>query len=220
MAIRTCPECGHELADRGRYCPFCGCDVRKTPPATAPQAAPRKAESAGEAVYTERKSPWTAILLLAAAVCVVAAVLGILYTSKKDGGEPRLRYGMSFEEAAAEMKRCGFVRDGDAVESGGTITQNYAGHTLYGEKAYLISLEADSGKGGEVQLMGYYPDSDPGYEQETVLLRSLKKYMTSRYGDPALTQGVYPWYSWRDKDARMFLFDAGDLILAGEQHVR
>lgn len=219
MAIRTCPECGHELADRGRYCPFCGCDVRKTPRTTVPQAAPKKAEPGGEPVYSERKSPWPAILLLAAALFVVAAVLGFLYSSKK-GGDPRLRYGMSFEEAAVEMTRCGFVPDGDAIENRGTVTLNYASHTLYGEKAYIISLEANSGKGGEVQLMGYYPDSDPGYEHETALLRSLKKHMTNRYGDPVLSQGAYPWYSWQDKDVRIILFDSGDLILAGEQHVR
>ena len=88
MAIRNCPECGHELADRGRYCPFCGCDVRKAPRTAAPQAA-RQAASGTEPAYTERKSPWTGILVLAAALCVIAAVLGFLYTSEK-GGDPGL----------------------------------------------------------------------------------------------------------------------------------
>ena len=32
MAVRYCPECRHELAGSGRFCLFCGCDLRKRRP--------------------------------------------------------------------------------------------------------------------------------------------------------------------------------------------
>ena len=49
MAVRYCPECRHELAGRGRYCLFCGCDLRAAPPVSAEKpAGEERAKPAGE----------------------------------------------------------------------------------------------------------------------------------------------------------------------------
>ena len=196
MADQRCPECGHEITDRGKYCPFCGCELRKGP-----------------------KIPWAVLLVvMIAAACIVLAATGV-WKGKDKGTDPTLRYGMSFREAAAEMEKRGFAADGQPLEQRGVITQNYKEHVIYGSRAYIISLEAPAeGKNGPVSLACYYPDSDEGYEKETSQFRDLKKYLSARHGDAVLNNRIYVYYTWKEKDGYFMLMDTGGMIVAGERH--
>ena len=73
MAVKVCPECRHEIAGRGRYCMFCGCDLRKTPRTAAPvQQGKDRHEENREPDERFREKPGT---IRKAALVIVLALL-------------------------------------------------------------------------------------------------------------------------------------------------
>lgn len=234
MEKRYCPECGHEIVDRGRFCQFCGCDLRKTPAKPSPDSrseapsqsiqhapqstqAPRDAQSSpGTQPYRNSLSLRTVFLImLITAACAFAVVM--IVRNSTGGKDPTLRYGMTFREAAAEMKRCGFVPDGEPTEKNGITTQNYKEHTLYDTKARWISLEAVKDKGGRVSLSAFYQNGK-GAQTKDMNYWSLKSYLTSKHGKAEKKSAVYEYLRWELKDGYIVLMDAGDMVMAGETH--
>ena len=195
-----CPECGHEITDRGRYCPFCGCDLRKVP-------------------GMRTRSPLAVLLVILLALgCIFAAFAFI--RSESRGRDPELRYGMTFREAAAEMERCGFVPEGEEYGKDGRASRNYKEHSIYGRKAWMITLEARKNTGGRVTLTTYFVDTDKGYTRKTSVFTGLKNYLTDRHGKPEVKNGAYEYYYWQVDDGFIILMDAGDMVMVGESHER
>jgi len=195
-----CPECGHEIIDRGRYCPFCGCDLRKVP-------------------GMRTRSPLAVLLVILLAVGCVFAALALIRNENR-GRDPELRYGMTFREAAAEMERCGFVPEGAETGKDGMLSRNYKEHSIYGRKAWMITLDAREETGGLVTLTSYFVDSDKGYTKKTSVFTGLKDYLTRKHGKPEVKNGVYAYYYWPLGDGYIILMDAGELIMVGESHER
>ena len=223
MSIRHCPECGHELAGRCRYCQFCGCDLRRTPRTASPVSSPASGGNPYASGFARGNSPsggrkLTVIVVLLVMAAIAASL--VFYSRSHDDAAPPvyslLRSGMGFEEASGILEENGFVRDGDPYVSGGAVTQNYDSHTAYGEKAFIVSLEVDEGRNGRVSLCYYYSDTDHGTDGRTPVFSRLKKELSSRYGDPEYRTAVYDHYYWPDADGYHMLFDTGDLIVLME----
>lgn len=64
MALRPCPECGHQVSDLAQACPSCGAPFVH---ATAP--------------VKKQSSPWVVILIVILSVCVVGPIVVVLGTT-------------------------------------------------------------------------------------------------------------------------------------------
>ena len=214
MGIRMCPECGHEITDRGRFCLFCGCDLRKMP-AKVIEKAPGQA--ADVTPVKASKFSWNVVLIMLIAVCCAFAAAAFFHNEGRSE-DPALRYGMTFKQAAAEMERCGFVPDGVKSRKDGIVSRNYKENRIYGRKAWLVELRAMKEEGGRVTLTAYFQDSDNGYVKETSVLTGLKDYLTKKHGKPEARNAVYEYYYWELADGYIMLMDAGDTVMVGESH--
>lgn len=211
MVVRCCPECGHEIAGRGRYCMFCGCDLRKTPRTAAPvqQGKDRHEENREpderfrEKLGTIRKAALVIVLALLAVAGVIW--LACITVASPRTADPALRAGMSFEEAARAVERKGFVKDGGTVEKNGRTTQNYRSREVYGSTTVYSELEVEEGPKGKVSLKHYYHDIS-GTGENSWIFTLLKRKLTSLYGSPKHGDGVVGYYSWTDGDTHYMLY--------------
>ena len=222
MAVRNCPECGHELSGIGRFCQFCGCDLRKAPRPAASAGGTRPPEAGTwDPADPYRPAPGRTLFRILALIFLIAAgIIAAVYFSVRteSGPHPQLRGGMSFLEAAAEMERCGFVKEGNPTTNAGTVTQAYKKRAVYGQRADAVGLEVAEGRNGSVGLIAYYIDSAGKTGGESALLRKLKKAMTTRWGDPEYIEAMYNYYRWADADGEHLLAFSEDVIMVYDRY--
>ena len=103
MAQKTCPDCGREITGYGRFCNFCGWDLRKKK-----QETPRKDSGAAwnpDEVYARKKST-AAIVVMAAVIALVIAVAGVtVYGGLKDLLPEKLPVTLSADMSASEARK-------------------------------------------------------------------------------------------------------------------
>ena len=220
MAVRYCPECRHELAGRGRYCLFCGCDLRAAPPVSAEKPA---GESAGsdrdrwnpDEAYRSRKSASVLLVVFLAVAAIAAAVFLAGYTdSSSKTPQLDLRAGMTFEEADALLQQNGFVPDGNPVSNAFTMGRMYRARKMYGLVAHTSELTVDSGKGGQVTLALYYRCDEGQKPASSATFIQLKKNLSSLCGDPVLYDS--DTYYWPEEHGYRLLTAVGELVIVGE----
>ena len=224
MIVRYCPECRHENTGRGKYCMFCGCDLRKVRPVSvrAGQAVNRAAEAREPEESGSRKTPGVLKVILIALIAVVAAVTGIVLLgnygkSPAKDGRPALKAGMTFEEAASAMKRSGFEPEGDPGQRNGVVWQEYRSREVYGYTTQYSVLYVREGEEAEISLTHYYKDRKIGKEKESWDLLMLRSNLNARHGDPAYNDnGIYPFYYWLDGGCTYLLYSMGDQIVISE----
>lgn len=228
MAIKYCPGCGHELAGSGRFCLFCGCDLRKTPSVPSPDPERVSGLSGSYTVQADRKAS-SGFKIFLAALAAVAVALVLVFVYGRDGRipaavsvkEPILLSGMSFEEASAEMERCGFVKtdvSGSAVHDGARCSCNFREHNAFGETAMTITLVVDEEKDGYVALSYYFKDNQNNTGGESFLFRRLKNQLSSRHGNPEHNDHILDYYLWHVSDGYVMLSSSAGLITVFEKH--
>ena len=217
MAVKYCPECGHELAGRGRFCLFCGCDLRRPRRAGAGSAVKDGADGArrGSGWDGRREKPARPALVLIAAFLALAAAFAGFYWFRSSSvyRGPDLRSGMAFEQASAAMEASGFEADGEPYRVGTSVIQRYHSRTVWGCLTLWSELEIQEDAGGRAALAHYY--TDPGAEDQgsTGLFRMLKESMSSRYGDPGQLQAGAACY-WAGDEGYHLLAVYQDMIVA------
>ena len=210
MAVRNCPECGHELSGRGRYCIFCGCDLRKARPLKAAESAPVvPAETA-----SVRKSRPAFLAVLLAVAAVLAALAAYTGTVSRKPESPPFRAGMSFEEAAQVMERCGYVCRGEPLREENDTRQDYEGCTVYGYDTRYSVLKVTEGDNPRIVLTHYYADKNWSAGGESFMMRNLKQAMTGLYGKPEFLKSVVDYYNWPAKDGSYMLYSLAGSIIA------
>ena len=220
MAVKVCPECRHEIAGRGRYCMFCGCDLRKSRPVAAPaeQAGNRAAESREAAEGGNRKTSGILKVVVLAVLVIAAALAGYTLLANVAGpftnpDTPALRAGMSLSEAALAVEKCGFVKDGAYTEKNGKYTQRYKSRQVYGYDTRYSVLEVEPGKNGRVSLSNYYMNS--GIEAaDSWKYVQLAKRMQQLYGVPKQLKGVTEGYSWSEENGGHLLYSVAGMMVA------
>ena len=224
MSSRCCPECGHELSGRSRFCLFCGCDLRKTRRSgpvlrQAGSADSRSPRDDGASVSSPfRKTAGLLLLVLVVAGLIVLSAGGLMNNRTQKPAFPVLHSGMSFSDAAAEMERCGFSAEGVPAEENGVRTQQYRNCVIYDEAARYVLLEVSEGDTGSVRLSSCFNDSGSSSERETALYRRLKAELSRRYGDPELKKAVYPYYYWQTDDGFCMMTATAGLIMITEKY--
>ena len=227
MAVKRCPECGHELAGRGRFCLFCGFDLRKASrnAVTAPEQAEDRNGRESDEAFGKSSSAVLKIVLLS--LIAVAAAFALVYFSRSgvnrsvvSDKEPVLQAGMSFAEASAEMERCGFVRSpgSGTVPEGTKYSCNYLERSVFGQNAHIITLVVEEGKNGYVALSYYYKDTETETGKESRLFRSLKSELSRRFGDPEYNDYIIKYYRWPDRDGYIMLSSSAGLITVFERY--
>ena len=223
MAVKYCPECRHEIAGRGRYCMFCGCDLRKTRPVAVPAgqqenraaAAVREPEEAG----SQKTSAVRKVIAIAVLALLIAMVgVGLLaYTgiSSRKEESPVLQAGMSFAEAARAVERCGFVKDGEDTEKSGKHTRKYKSREVYGYETRYTILETEEGKNGRVSLTHYYSDTQ-GSGTESWKFQQIANRMRERYGRPNQMKDIVEGYSWSDGNGGHMLYSIAGMIVLSQ----
>lgn len=227
MTDNRCPECGHELAGRGRFCIFCGSDLRK-PSRIIGSAQSHSSDGLWnpEKAYGKSASHGTAVLLLAV-LCIAIALVSVFAINAIRGSnysalsekQPVLHSGMSFTEASAEMERCGFNKVSSSGNSseGNKFSCNFHEHTSYSETARIITLVVEEGKDGYVAVSYYYMDRESSFD-ESLLFRRLKKELCSRYGDPEYGSYIIDCYRWPISDGYVMLSSTASLVTVFEMH--
>ena len=220
MAVKYCPECRHEIAGRGRYCMFCGCDLRRTRPAAAP--AGQQEDRTDDAREPEtgrasgaRKVAAVAVLILLAAVAGITLLRTFSFSSAKPDS-PALRAGMSFTEAARAVEKCGFVKDGEDTEKNGKHTQKYKSREVYGYETRYSILETEEGKGGRVSLTHYYRDTQ-GSGTNSWKYVQIANRMREKYGRPKeMKDMVVEGYSWSEGNGGYMLYAVAGMIIVSQ----
>ena len=223
MAVRYCPECRHELAGSGRFCLFCGCDLRKRRPvagSVSETAAENRTGDSGEAPVgsfpgRQKALPVFLFILLVAAAVLLSVYLGVVKSPASRSG-PELRPGLSFTEASEIMERSGYQPDGEPFLNNGRITQSYQSHEAFGTEAWFVSLDVAEGEGSHVAVTYYYADNDIGLNSNSAVFRNLKKELSHRFGDPEFRTLVYDHYYWPAENGHRMLMDSGELIMLTE----
>lgn len=203
---------------------FCGCDLRKVRPVSAPaeqdgNGAREVREPEG---YGERKASGVLKVILIAAIAVAAAMTCLALPGnsgervRKDG-RVALKAGMTFTEAAAVMKKSGFEPEGEPGQRDGTICQEYRSREVYGYTTQYSTLYVREGEKAEISLMHYYKDRRIRKEKESRDLLMLKSNLSDIHGDPAYNEsGIFPFYYWLDGDRSCLLYSMGDQIVISE----
>jgi len=216
LSVKYCPECRHELAGRGRYCLFCGCDLRKSQqavPAKAPEARSDGGRWDPETAY--RRGAAGRIVFWALLLAALAAA-AVLYFSSPKTQLPSFTAGISFENAYREMRRCGFVPLGDPVKQGQATTQRYGSSEVYGIRTVCTDLEVREGTGAAVTLVHYYRDGSKKDQSRSQTFARLKKTLSDRYGDPELIHTQQDYYYWPDDNGYRILSVMDGSIVVGE----
>ena len=216
MAVKVCPECRHEIAGRGRYCMFCGCDLRKTRPVAV--SAGQQENRAGETREPDagrasgaRKVAVVAVLILLAAVAGITLLRTFSFSSAKPDS-PELRAGMSIAEAARATEKCGFVKDGEATEERGKYTQKYKSREVYGYETRYSVLETEEGKNGHVSLTHYYRDTQ-GAGTNSWKYVQIANRMREKYGRPKEMKDIVEGYSWSEGNGGHMLYAIAGMIV-------
>ena len=221
MIAKYCPECRHDITGRGRFCMFCGCDLRKNPPVSATEKKePKKNGDTWdpEEVYQKKSSvpKKAALVILLAALAVVIAFVSVAFIGGggKNGLSKQLRAGMTFEEAARVMKRNGFEADGEPEQQDGKTFQEYKRNEVYGYTTLRSVLRVEEGADGGITLTHYFNERKLGGEKESWDLLMLRSKLSGQHGDPQYhADGVFPFYSWQDDGAVYLLYSTGKQIV-------
>ena len=209
MSVYSCPECGHELVGRSRYCQFCGCDLRKSGHSSASDS-----EKYERAIVSSGKRK-TLIVTVFAFLAVVIALACYSSAPAKAPLLPSLKPGMDFDEACAAMNSAGFAKEGSSYRSGTAVCQEYSSRNVYGCSTFMSSLEVQEGPDGHISLMHFYV-TDYEKDEGKKLFSQLKGTMSSLYGDPEYLTAVYDYYRWPDDHGYHILVQTNGMIMSGD----
>ena len=224
MKVKICPSCGHEIYDRGKFCPFCGCELKggKTVDRPEERIVPEGNGSAGEAGVPEGGA-WNpekayggsagrvAALIIAAVLLCAAAVVILSNTSRPDMKTPRLHAGMTFPEACGVMRNEGY-REEDAPYLGSFYKlQRYGSREVFGLQTEYSELEVQEGSYVAVGHM-YYEEESGTIMRPGPVFRQLEKNLNSSLGEGTRAEdGTF--YFWQDKDKLLLMtYNAPDEV--------
>ena len=221
MAQKTCPDCGREITGYGRYCNFCGWDLRKRKPAAPvqPAAAPPKQESAER---RERSGAAGIVITIVAALAVAAAIFffttGKVSLTVHEKLPGNLGGRLTNWQALAEMKSAGF----NLIKS----NSSSLGDTWYFEGRKVLGVQAESTtlyifdvteKMRIMSVTHYFREEKMGtLEVPGKTMKELLDKLTQAYGTPNRDDKNY---SWRDKDIRITLsYGSGDSVVISQYY--
>ena len=226
MKIQYCPECKHQIESKGRFCMFCGCDLRKTPPVAMPEKTAEKPDDIrpardipiglppdDDAAYDPNKRPLKntvfGILLIIGAV--IALVIGIVNSNKKQKGN-YLSTGNSFSSVCRALENSGFTKVGGEEEENGKLTQRFTGGRVYGypTTSTIVTEEKD-----EITLSHYFSKSNMNTGVALAFM-SMKGELNKQYGKPVYQADDNSYYSWEQNGKEIALMRAGDVVFIME----
>lgn len=214
MNVKVCPSCGHEIYDRGKFCTFCGCELKGGRMVTVPETKPADGETWNPESAYARQSParLTALVVLLAAL-VAALVFLLAYSGAFDNansgnwGRVNLRSGMGFEEARKQMRQAGFKEDGEVYVSREYRRAAFEPAEVYGHRTLFSVLEVSEDKDAQVVAGHVYEEPGKGsMDKQGEVFRDLKKRLTVLHGEP-LEYNMDPigYYMWNTDEARIML---------------
>ena len=200
MTQRVCPDCGREITGHGRYCNFCGWDLRT---GKKPEAQKQDAGAVWnpEEAYARGKGGAILITLLAV-IAIVAAVFLVMSASDRRGREIPSGFfnGMSFSEADRIMKESGFSPTKSSYGSSGIVHQEYSSRQVLERKTLYTALTvSENERDSYVAVCHYFQDTEgtsPGNPGDA--FRGLKEKLTRMYGEPEEDQSFQGYYWFQD----------------------
>ena len=219
MAQRVCPDCGHEIDGHGRYCNFCGWDLR-----AGKETKPGKQDAGAvwnpEEAYARRKG-WVILVTIMAVFMITAAVFIVAFGSDRKGREMPAGFfnGMSFSEADRRMKDTGFSPTESSYGSNGMIHQEYGSHSVLGEKTLYTALTVSEKETDSYVVVCHYFQDKEGASAGNPgdMFRSLKEKLTRMYGEPEEDQAFMACY-WVQDDSFLILGYARNGIVELDQY--
>ena len=222
MSVKVCPSCGHEIYDRGRFCQFCGCELKGG--VTAPAAEGTRSGNSGredeniwnpEKAYgnsRRRTALWAILLAVLAAVAAFVLVRYGIYANRS-GMPADLRAGMSFRQAREVMRKEGFVEEGVPYESGKLHALQYDSREALGIRTEYSVLELRDGEYAALVHMYYEVERGSMAHPGPVFVQlknALSKAMGSE-GNPE--EGTAQYLIWRkDRRTVMLSYAAADEV--------
>ena len=222
MAQKTCPDCGREITGYGRYCNFCGWDLRKKKPADPGTSAvpARKQEREDRPV---RNGAIIAIITVLAIAAVSAAALwfsagGNVFrgTEKLPGDLSGIRTNF---QAVAEMKSAGFRQISSSSGSLGDSWTFDSRKVLGVQTEYsILHILAVSEKQRMTSVNHYFPEEEAGtIESPGKTMRKLLDALTAAYGTPEKDE---KYYTWKDRYSRITLgYGTGGMVVIGQYYM-
>ena len=214
MNVKVCPSCGHEIYDRGKFCPFCGCELKGGKAVAVPEAKPADGETWNPESAYARKSPArvSALFLLLGALIaglVIYLVSAGVFDSPDSGNWSRvnIRAGMSFGDALKQMKQAGFKENGEEYVSQRYRQAVFDSAEVCGNQTVLSVLEVTEGKDAQVIVGHVFNEPKKGsLQQQGPVFRDLKNRLTKLYGEPLeYNMSPFEYYMWNAKDRRVML---------------
>ena len=213
MKIKVCPSCGHEIYDRGKFCQFCGCELRGGKTVDRPD---ERADTDGTwGAGAAESGSWNPdkayrgsagrvlVVTLAAVFLVAAAVMAYTHIWGQEMRFPKLNSGMTFLQARQAMREDGFREDEAPYLGSFYNLQRYASREVFGIETVYSELEVQEGSYVAVGHMYYEPESGTVMNPGPVF-RQLERNLNSSLGEGIRAEdGTY--YYWRDRDKLMLM---------------
>ena len=217
---KYCPECGHELTDRGRFCQFCGYDRK---------GKSDRVMSGGSVMWnphesnaSDRRKPTLVFFIFIVVIAlIVASVLIIQNVGEKAMKDIAIQQAHTFQGADNALTEVlGFERDGDSYEENGVLIQKYKGKKLYGYKTTESYLECEK-KTGNLYVWCSYNEGVQSKENTDDLFDKIKLNMDRKYGASILTvyeedgfEGDYAYWTDGDWVVALFKMEEGVMLAA------
>ena len=210
MTVFYCPECHHEIERRGRFCMFCGCDLRKTARVSV------HGKEAGPAEPERDHSFGLKGLTVAAVILMLVAVAGFIWTRNSRGSSDiyGLRPGMTYNEVCEKLEAQGFERSGDPEVNEGTLIQRFKSNRVYGYDTYFSTLEMSE---REISFLHCYMGSRGMPAGVPHAFNSVRGELTRKYGEPGFVSEEGTYIAWEDGDRSAALLMAGEMFTVVER---